>query len=80
MKFSKVKTYFTDTHASWQKPTNENTNALIREFYPKKFDFSTITQEDVDKVAELINNRPRKCLGWHTALEVFFDLKPRITQ
>jgi len=76
----KVKTYFTDIHAPWQKPTNENTNGLIREFYPKKFDFSTITQEDVDRVAELINNRPRKCLGWRTALEVFFDLKPRITQ
>ena len=69
-----LRTYFTDVHAPWQKPTNENTNGLIREFYPKKFDFSTITQEDVDRVAELINNRPRKCLGWRTALEVFFDL------
>lgn len=73
-----LKTYFTDKHAPWQKPTNENTNGLIREFYPKKFDFSTITQEDADKVAELINNRPRKCLGWRTALEVFFDLSLRI--
>ena len=66
-----LKTYFTDKHSPWQKPTNENTNGLIREFYPKKFDFSTITQEDVDKVAELINNRPRKCLGWLTSSEVF---------
>lgn len=73
-----LKTYFTDAHAPWQKPTNENTNGLIREFYPKKFDFSKITQEEVDRVAELINNRPRKCLGWRTALEVFFDLSPRI--
>lgn len=75
-----LKTYFTDKHAPWQKPTNENTNGLIREFYPKKFDFSTITQEEVDRVAELINNRPRKCLGWRTALEVFFNLSPRITR
>ena len=75
-----LKTYFTDKHAPWQKPTNENTNGLIREFYPKKFDCSTITQEDVDRVAELINNRPRKCLGWRTALEVFFNLSPRITR
>ena len=66
-----LKTYFTDKHSPWQRPTNENTNGLIREFYPKKFDFSTVTQEDVDKVADLINNRPRKCLGWFTALEVF---------
>ena len=73
-KILELKTYFTDAHAPWQKPTNENTNGLIREFYPKRFDFSTITQEDVDRVAELINNRPRKCLGWRTALEVFFDL------
>lgn len=73
-----LKVYFADKHAPWQKPTNENTNALIREFYPKKFDFGTITQEEVDKVAELINNRPRKCLGWRTALEVFFDIPVRI--
>jgi len=66
-----LKTYFTDKHSPWQRPTNENTNGLIREFYPKKFDFSTITQKDVDRVAELINNRPRKCLGWLSATEVF---------
>jgi len=66
-----LNTYFTDKHSPWQRPTNENTNGLIREFYPKKFDFSTITQEDVDKVADLINNRPRKCLGWLSASEVF---------
>lgn len=75
-----LKVYFADKHAPWQKPTNENTNGLIREFFPKKFDFGTITQEDVDKVAELINNRPRKCLGWRTALEVFFNLPVRITR
>jgi len=66
-----LKTYFTDKHSPWQRPTNENTNGLIREFYPKKFDFSTITQEDVDRVAKLINNRPRKCLGWFSATEIF---------
>jgi len=73
-----LKTYFTDKHSPWQRPTNENTNGLIREFYPKKFDFSTITQKDVDKVADLINNRPRKCLGWFTAVEVFEKLSPTI--
>lgn len=73
-KLLELKTYFTDKHSPWQRPTNENTNGLIREFFPKKFDFSTITQEDVDKVAELINNRPRKCLGWLTAKEAFKNL------
>ena len=50
---------------SWQRGTNENTNGLIREFFPKKFDFSTINQNHVE------NNRPRKCLGYKTPLEAF---------
>ena len=66
-----MKTYFTNKYTNWQKPTNGIINGLIKEFYPKKFDFSTVTQEEVDKIAELINNRPRKCLALHTALEAF---------
>ena len=53
------------------KKTNENTNGLLREFYPKRFDFSTITQNDLDVVVNIINNRPRKCLGYKTPAEVF---------
>nr|WP_317331807.1 hypothetical protein [uncultured Romboutsia sp.] len=51
--------------------TYENTNGLLREFYPKKFDFSTITQNELDVVVNIINNRPRKCLGYKTPTEVF---------
>lgn len=74
-KLLEIKTYFTDPHSPWQRPTNENTNGLIREFYPKKFDLASITQQEVDRVAELINNRPRKCLGWYSATEVFRNRK-----
>ena len=67
----KVNVYFADPYSSWQRGTNENTNGLIREFFPKKFDFSTITQKEVDIVEWYLNNRPRKCLGYKTPLEVF---------
>ena len=67
----KVDVFFADPYSSWQRGTNENTNGLIREFFPKKFDFSTITQNDVDIVKDILNNRPRKCLGYKTPLEVF---------
>ena len=60
-----------DPYASWQIGTNENTNGLLREFYPKRFDFSTITQNELDVVVNIINNRPRKFLGYKTPAEVF---------
>ena len=60
-----------DPYASWQRGTNENTNGLIREFYPKKYNFSGITQDDLNKVVAKINNRPRRCLGYKTPNEVF---------
>ena len=63
--------YFADAYSSWQRGTNENTNGLIREFFPKKFDFSTINQDDVDIVENILNNRPRKCLGYKTPIESF---------
>ena len=66
-----IDVYFADPYASWQRGTNENTNGLLREFYPKRFDFSTITQNDLDIVVNIINNRPRKCLGYKTPAEVF---------
>ena len=65
-----IDVYFADPYSSWQRGTNENTNGLIREFYPKKFDFATITQNELDIVVNIINNRHRKCLGYKTPAEV----------
>ncbi len=64
-----VPVYFAEPHKPWQRGTNENTNGLIRFFFPKGFDFTKITQEDVDEVVSLINNRPRKCLDWLSPYE-----------
>ena len=66
-----IDVYFADAYASWQRGTNENTNGLLREFYPKKFDFSSINQKELDNIVTIINNRPRKCLGYKTPAEVF---------
>lgn len=65
--------YFAEPHKPWQRGTNENTNDILRFFFPKGFDFRSISQDDVDVVVELINNRPRKCLNWHTPAEIFLQ-------
>ena len=63
--------YFTEPHKPWQRGTNENTNDMLRFFFPKGFDFRTITQSDVDEVVDLINHRPGKCLNWRSPAEAF---------
>ena len=66
--------YFADPHSPWQKGSNENTNGLLRENFPKKTNFSTVTQRDLYwKGVYRINNRPRKVLGWKTAQECFAE-------
>lgn len=64
---------FTEPHKPWQRGTREHTNDIIRFFFPKSFDFRTITDEDVQFVEDLINNRPRKRLGWKTSNEIFAE-------
>jgi IS30 family transposase len=71
--------YFARPYDSWQRGTNESVNGLVRRYFPKGTNFSKITDEQVAKVESLINNRPRKCLGYKTPLEVasaFVALRP----
>ncbi len=56
--------YFCDTFCAWQKGSNENSNGLLREFFPKGYNLSRYTQVYIDKKVNLINNRPRKCNNW----------------
>lgn len=63
--------YFADPYSSWQRGSNENSNGLLREFYPKKTDLSKVDEDELINNLMLINSRPRKCLGWRTPIEVF---------
>jgi IS30 family transposase len=64
--------YFAHPYSSWERGTNENTNGLIRQYFPKNRDFTTITQQEIDTAMERLNNRPRKRLGYLTPNQVFF--------
>ena len=65
--------YFAEPHKPWQRGTNENTNDIIRFFFPKGFDFRIVSDYEVSLIEYLLNNRPRKCLNWKTPFEVFFE-------
>ena len=65
--------YFADPYAAWQRGTNENTNGLLRHYYPKGTDFRTISEKEIELVVKKVNNRPRKCLNYRTPHEVFFQ-------
>lgn len=62
--------YFAKPYHSWERGLNENTNGLVRQYFPKKSVFDNITEHDLQRVAKKLNNRPRKCLGYKTPSEV----------
>jgi IS30 family transposase len=59
-----VKVYFCDPQSPWQRGSNENTNRLLRQYFPKRMDLSGFSQSELDKVAQRLNQRPRKTLGF----------------
>ncbi|AWI39878.1 IS30 family transposase [Lactiplantibacillus plantarum] len=73
-----IPVYFPDPHASQQRGTNENTNGLIREYFPKGTDLDQLTDQDIDKFVRDLNHQPRKVLSWKSPFEVFFGTKLRL--
>lgn len=69
-----MKVYFADPQSPWQRGTNENTNGLIRQFFPKSTNFKTVTTKEVKYVQDLLNSRPRKALEFHTPYEKLSEL------
>lgn len=68
-----IRCFFAHAYHSWERGSNENTNGLVRRFFPKKTDFRAITNEQIQQVEYLLNTRPRKRLDWKTPYQVFYE-------
>jgi IS30 family transposase len=70
--------YFAHPYHSWERGLNENTNGLIRQYFPKKTDFFGVSDQEIEKVMNALNNRPRKSLGYKTPNQLFSELHPPV--
>lgn len=70
--------YFAHPYQSWERGLNENTNGLLRQYFPKGSDFSVLTDEDIIRAVNRLNNRPRKCLNYKTPNQVFSGINPPV--
>ena len=73
-KDTQMQVYFAHPRSPWERGTNENTNGLIRQFFPKGTDFRKVTRREIKKVQHLLNGRPRKVLEFKTPYEVMQNL------
>lgn len=73
-KNTKIKVYFCHTYSPWERPTNENSNGLVRDCFPKETDFNTIPKARLKEVQKQLNERPRTVLNWRTSKEVFEEM------
>ena len=67
-----VTTFFCNPHSPWQKGSNENFNGRLRRYLPKNYNPKNLSQDLLDKISDVVNNQPRKCLGFKTPQEVFY--------
>lgn len=74
-----ARVYFAHPYASWERGTNENTNGLIRQYFPKHRNLTTVTQKELDHAMHRLNHRPRKRLGFKTPYEIFYRTKTSLT-
>jgi len=72
--------FFADPNSPWQRGTNENTNGLLRQYFPKGTDLSRWSTQEIQAVAHTLNSRPRKTLGWKTPAEALNDYMKSIQQ
>jgi IS30 family transposase len=73
-KNTKVQVYFTHPYSPWERPTNENTNGLLRQYFPKGTDLSLISKDRLQFVQDELNERPRKTLDYRSPAEVFNEM------
>jgi IS30 family transposase len=71
--------YFAHPYCSWERGLNENTNGLIRQYFPKDRDLTTVTEREIKQAMDKLNHRPRKSLGFRTPYEVFFNIRTSLT-